>query len=95
MWNDLWRLDLVQQQPKDQRFPHTLPDWTEDSYLCDVCFTHFLSENLWLWWRHIKSSSKTLKQDCCYGFNCELQVKSALHAEDFNHLCEQTQVDNL
>ncbi|KAJ3761514.1 hypothetical protein EV360DRAFT_80169 [Lentinula raphanica] len=95
MWNDLWRLDLVQQQPEDQQFPYTLPDWTEDSYLCPVCFTSFLSENLWLWWRHIKSSSKTLKQDCCYGFNCELQVKSALHAEDFNHLCEQTQVDNL
>ncbi|KAJ3761497.1 hypothetical protein EV360DRAFT_80158 [Lentinula raphanica] len=95
IWDDLWRLNLVQQQSQAQPLPQALPDWTEDSYLCNLCFTNFLIENLWIWWRHIKSSSQSLKEDCCHGFTCEMQMSSVAHTEEFNHLCEKTPEDTM
>ncbi|KAJ3766802.1 hypothetical protein FB446DRAFT_757070 [Lentinula raphanica] len=87
VWNDLWEMELVRQQPLGQQ---PLPDWTEDSYLCDTCFTSFLVENLWLWWRYIKSDSEPLKENCWYGYDCRTQTHNRIHAQKLNHLCEQT-----
>ncbi|KAJ3996684.1 hypothetical protein F5050DRAFT_1807507 [Lentinula boryana] len=87
IWNDLWNLRTVIQLPKDQQ---NLPDWTEDDYLCEDCFRSFLFENLWLWWRHVKSGSEPLKDNCWYGYNCRTQTHNSTHAQKLNHLCEQT-----
>ncbi|KAJ3729222.1 hypothetical protein C8R42DRAFT_157915 [Lentinula raphanica] len=92
IWNDLWNLNIAQQPSQNVGQPSIPPssDWTEDSYLCETCFTSFLRENLWVWWRHIKASSETLKENCWYGYNCRTQTHSIAHASKLNHLCEQT-----
>ncbi|KAJ4482373.1 hypothetical protein J3R30DRAFT_3458685 [Lentinula aciculospora] len=89
IWDDLWGLGPVNQQPQVQQ-PSPLPDWTEDDYLCETCFRSFLIENLWLWLRHMKAISGTLEENCWYGYNCRTQTHKEQHAKKLNHLCEQT-----
>ncbi|KAJ6230638.1 histone H3.1 [Anaeramoeba flamelloides] len=64
------------------------------SQICTKCWPTVFSELLYAWRskipKHHLPKDVTDRIDCWYGRNCRTQKHNLLHAQNLNHVCEQT-----